>query len=245
MTLDGTRTYLIGIQRIAVIDPGPNDEEHLRAIAHMVGSANAVVVLTHTHPDHAAGAPALASDLGCDVLAAAYANLTDAQVIETDEGPLVALATPGHTPDHVSLHWPSASAVFCGDLMMGGTDTALVAPPEGDLSDYLASLERLRSLRPIVIYPAHGEAFERPDEAIDAYVRHRAQRVAQILDALGDGPRSETALLRDVYGDTLHPGLFDAALGAIRAYLEHLAARGRVRSMAGGEWIRSGAGEKG
>ncbi|MCI0437021.1 MAG: MBL fold metallo-hydrolase, partial [Gemmatimonadetes bacterium] len=165
--------------------------------------------------------------------------------IDTDDGPLVALATPGHTPDHVSLHWPSASAVFCGDLMMGGTETALVAPPEGDLSDYLASLERLRRLRPSVIYPAHGPAFERPDEAIDVYVRHRAHREAQILDALGAGPRSERALLREVYGDALHPGLFDAALGATRAYLEHLAAAGRVRSLAGGEWIRSGAGEKG
>jgi hydroxyacylglutathione hydrolase len=211
----------------------------------MVGSAEALVVLTHTHPDHAAGAPGLAARLQCDVLAAAYSNLRDAQTIDTDDGPLVALATPGHTTDHMSFHWASGSAVFCGDLMMGGTDTALVAPPEGNLSEYLMSLERLRRLRPRVIYPTHGPAFEEPDVAIATYVRHRDHREAQILDALGAGPRSERALLRDVYGDTLHPGLLDAALGAIRAYLEHLAATGRVRSISSGEWIRSGAGEKG
>src|SRR5690606_25042409 len=95
--------------------------------------------------------------------------LADGVSIETDHGELVVVRTPGHSPDHIALHWPAESAIFCGDLMMGGMDTAVVAAPEGDLAAYLDSLERLRSLRPRIIYPAHGPPLTDPDAALDRY----------------------------------------------------------------------------
>ena len=97
--------------------------------------------------------------------------------MQTDAGELIAIATPGHTADHVAFHWPDARAVFVGDLMLGGMDTALIAPPEGDLVAYLDSLERVRALRADVHIPAHGDPFEDADAAIDRYVAHRRARL--------------------------------------------------------------------
>ena len=94
------------------------------------------------------------------------------------------MATPGHAPDHMAFLWLNARAVFCGDLMLGGLDTALVAPPEGDLSRYLASLQRLRDLDLATIYPTHGEPFHDAGAALDAYLRHRAERQEAVLRAL-------------------------------------------------------------
>src|SRR5690606_12451792 len=100
----------------------------------------------HAHADHAAGGAALAERLGAPLRGLAAGTLADGDRLETDAGALFAVATPGHTPDHVAFHWPAAGAVFVGDLMTGGLDTALVAAPEGDLGAYLASLERVRAL---------------------------------------------------------------------------------------------------
>ena len=147
MTLDGTRTYLVGRSRVAIIDPGPALPAHLERIASAVGDAPAVILLTHQHPDHAGGARALARLLDADIRSRAAGTLADGDTIPTDEGELRAVHTPGHTPDHVALHWPDASAIFVGDLMMGGLDTALVAPAEGgELRASLESLERLAAL---------------------------------------------------------------------------------------------------
>jgi glyoxylase-like metal-dependent hydrolase (beta-lactamase superfamily II) len=115
-----------------------------------------------------------------------------------------------------------------GDLMMGGQATSLVAPPEGDLAAYLASLARIRQLEPDVLYPAHGPPFDEPATAIDAYIRHRAEREARILEAASGEARDEEQLLDAVYGDALDPALRDAARAALRAYLVHLEARGEI-----------------
>jgi glyoxylase-like metal-dependent hydrolase (beta-lactamase superfamily II) len=221
MTLDGTHTYLVGRRRVAVIDPGPALAAHREAIVEVVGDGEAEILLTHGHPDHAAGAAALAERLGAPVRAAA-AGVVDGRRFTTDGGELVAVATPGHAPDHYAFHWPDAGAVFVGDLMMGGQDTTLVAPPEGDLGAYLSSLERVRSLRADVLYPAHGPPFRDAPAAIAAYMAHRRDREARVVAALQEGPLSVDALVDAVYGGELDARLREAARGATHAYLRHL-----------------------
>jgi glyoxylase-like metal-dependent hydrolase (beta-lactamase superfamily II) len=229
MTLDGTRAFVVGERRVAIIDPGPASASHLDALLAATADADAcAILLTHTHPDHAEAAVALARRTGASVHAAAYGTLGEGETFETDAGALIALATPGHTPDHFAFHWPAAAAVFCGDLMMGGLDTALVAEPEGDLGDYLASLARIRALAPRAIHPAHGPSFDDPLSAIDGYVRHRAQREAQVMAALRDGAKNADEVVDRVYGESLDPALRAAAGSAVSAYLTHLRALGRI-----------------
>jgi glyoxylase-like metal-dependent hydrolase (beta-lactamase superfamily II) len=231
MTLDGTRTFVVGRGRVAVIDPGPDIPSHIDAVARVVGdaSAPATIVLTHDHADHAEGAAALAARLGgAPVLAHAAGTLADGDVIETDAGPLTVVHTPGHTPDHVSFHHAVGRAVYCGDLMTGGMDTAWVGLPDGDLDDYLASLERLRALRPDVILPAHGPAIEDPPKALAAYVAHRAEREAQVLAALAAGARDVNAVAEAVYGGRIEAALLPYAAAATAAYLIRLERAGRV-----------------
>jgi glyoxylase-like metal-dependent hydrolase (beta-lactamase superfamily II) len=122
--------------------------------------------------------------------------------------------------------------------MMGGLDTALVAPPEGDLGLYLESLERIRALAPRVIHPAHGPSFDTPADAIDTYLRHREDRQRQVLDALAGGGRTETEITAAVYGPSLPAGLERAATAAVRAYLLHLLGLGRV-GRDGSRWVRA------
>ena len=154
--------------------------------------------------------------------------LADGASVETDEGELVIVRTPGHAPDHISLHWPAASAIFCGDLMMGGLDTAVVAAPEGELGAYLDSLERLRSLDASVIYPAHGPPFENPDAAIDRYVEHRQGRLRQVQAALDAGARDVGEITDHIYGGSLASGLRPFAEAAVEAYVAYLRATGRA-----------------
>ena len=237
MTLDGTRTYIVGRVRTAIIDPGSSDPDHIEAIAAQASGGNVVIIITHDHPDHSAGAHELSERLNAPVLRFGDGSLADDQLIDTDEGALIALHTPGHTPDHISLHWPAANAVFCGDLMMGGLDTALVAPPEGALGPYLASLDRIGTLSPAVIYPAHGPPFENADAALARYRAHRHDRERQVIVGLGDGPHSEEELMRRVYGDTVEPALVPYARAALQAYLEHLEARRVIRKSLSDLWM--------
>ena len=227
MTLDGTRTHLVGERDVAVIDPGPDLPSHIDAL--VAGAPRPVaILLTHTHPDHAAGATSLAARTGAPVRCIADDSLAEGDVIVTDHGALVTLHSPGHAPDHASFHWPEQAMVFCGDLMMGGLDTALVAPPEGDLSDYLASLERMRRLRPAVIVPAHGPPFTDCDASIDRYVEHRQARLRQVLNALADDPLTTDGVAERVYGGTIPAELREVATAAAEAYLRHLARQGLV-----------------
>jgi glyoxylase-like metal-dependent hydrolase (beta-lactamase superfamily II) len=229
MTLDGTRTFLVGRRRMAIIDPGPADPDHLDAVVRAAaGGVIAAILPTHDHPDHAGGAAHLAERLGARVRRLLDGTLADGDRIDTDAGPLVVVATPGHTPDHAAFHWPARGDVFVGDLLMGGLPTALVAWPEGNLADYLASLERVRALRPRVLHPAHGPSFDAPDDAIDAYVRHRRARERQVLDALAAGRRGAADIADAVYGADLPAALRGAAADAVRAYLAHLERTGRL-----------------
>jgi glyoxylase-like metal-dependent hydrolase (beta-lactamase superfamily II) len=237
MTLDGTRTYLVGHKRVAVIDPGPHLSSHEDAVADAVGDGVPVcILLTHSHPDHSEGAERLAARLKTQVRSGANRRLQDRDSIGTDAGDVLALATPGHTPDHFSFWWEAERAVFCGDLMMGGMDTALVARPEGDLRHYLHSLRQLAELQPSVIYPAHGAPFDDPPRAIDTYVRHREDRIAQVIEGLQDGPLDADALLDQVYGSSLDPRMRHYAETAVEAYLAYLRDEGKVREASSGVW---------
>jgi glyoxylase-like metal-dependent hydrolase (beta-lactamase superfamily II) len=228
MTLAGTRTYVLGRRRVAVIDPGPAIGSHLDAIAAAVGEGEATILLTHEHSDHAAGADALARRIHAPVRGHARGTLRDDDVIDTEAGALRAVATPGHTPDHFAFFLESDRELFCGDLMLGGQDTAFVGAPEGDLAAYLESLERVSRLSPRRIHPAHGPAFEDPDTAIERYRRHRAERLDQVRRALGElgveaaAGRLIDGIVRSVYGPTLEPELHDAAAAAVAVYLDYL-----------------------
>lgn len=259
MTQDGTITYVVGRERIAIIDPGSDDPAHLDALAAVADEAErAVVIVTHDHPDHSSGALALAERTGAALLgghagraredvgrpdrsrgvrravravetgagaaarAAGGGLLADGVSVDTDDGDLIVLRTPGHSPDHIALHWPDASAIFCGDLMMGGMDTAVVAAPEGDLGAYLASLERIRDLAPEIIYPAHGPPFTDPDRAIDRYLRHRVERIDQVRAALDEQVADVRAITDRVYGGSLEPRLRPFAEAAVAAYIAYI-----------------------
>lgn len=249
MTMDGTITYVVGKRRIAIIDPGSADPAHQDALAAVAADAErTVIIVTHDHPDHSTGALPLAERTGAVLLgghvgrdghapagrrretarAAGGGLLADGMGIDTDEGRLVVIRTPGHAPDHIALHWPEASAVFCGDLMMGGLDTAVVAAPEGNIGAYLDSLERLRSLRPSIIYPSHGPAFTEPDAALDRYIRHREERLDQVRAAMAEGDRDTVSITDRIYGPGLDPGLRPFAEAAVAAYLSHLRTTGRA-----------------
>ncbi len=232
LTLDGTRTHILGWERCLVVDPGPADDAHLDRLDAALADAAAVsIAITHDHPDHSDGAPGLASRLGArgveaPVRGLALGTLEDADTLDSDVGRLVAVATPGHTRDHLAFHWPGSGAVFCGDLMTGGMDTALVAPPEGHLADYLDSLARLSALRPRAIFPAHGPPFiTSPDGAIATYLEHRRARLAQVRAALEDGLSEPGEIVGRVYGEALPRELRGAATAAVSAYLEYLEER--------------------
>jgi glyoxylase-like metal-dependent hydrolase (beta-lactamase superfamily II) len=237
MTLDGTRTWLLGERHLVVIDPGPALAAHVQAIVQSAERAETTtILLTHDHPDHADAAAPLEAKLNAQVRAMVRGTLVDRMEIPTDAGPLIALHTPGHTPDHFAFHWPGGRALFCGDLMMGGLDTALVALPEGDLFDYLASLERLRAAQPQIIYPAHGDPIRDPVQAIDRYRAHRTTRLYQVQQALEAGARSVNDVADSVYGGTVPDSLRDAATGAAKAYLAYLERSGLIRKRDDGTW---------
>jgi glyoxylase-like metal-dependent hydrolase (beta-lactamase superfamily II) len=229
MTLSGTTTYLIGRAELAIIDPGSAEQSHLDALATEAADARTVrILITHNHPDHAAGARQLARRVDARIFSLGSGTLRDGAAIPTDQGELRAIATPGHAPDHVAFHWPAAAAVFCGDLMMGGLDTAVVAAPEGDVRQYMESLARIRELRPETIYPSHGPAFTNADQAVATYLAHREKRIGQVVEAMSNGARDIESITDAVYGPGLDPALRDFARSAIQAYITHLYHNGRL-----------------
>jgi len=228
-TLDGTRSYRVGTSEAAIVDPGPDVESHVRALVASVSDADVVrVVVTHRHADHAAAAPALATALEAEIWGPAEVDgvtrvLEDGDVVPTDEGPLVAVHTPGHTVGHLCFHWPSRRALFAGDLLLGRGDTTWVAEYPGCVTDYLNSLERLRALDLGVIYPAHGPPLRDVTGALNRFRDHREERIRQVRDALAEHPdASMEDLLKVVYRRAIPSGLEGAAAQSLSALVDHV-----------------------
>ena len=228
-TLDGTRTYKVGRGNAVLLDPGPDVEDHVRALVAWVADADEVkVVLTHGHGDHAAAAGRLAAELDCPVLgpqgvAAVDVVLQDGATVDTDHGLLVAVSTPGHAAEHLCFHWPARRALFAGDLLLGRGDTTWVGEYPGCVADYLASLERVRALAPSVIYPAHGPALEDVPAVVARYEAHRRDRIAQVEEALAQRPDADVEeLLQMVYGRALPPGTGQAARMSLQALMDYV-----------------------
>lgn len=213
LTLEGTNTYLV---EGWVVDPGPNDDEHLARVVARAGSRARGIVLTHSHPDHADAAEPLAAALGGVPVVAPREG--------EQVGPFVAVATPGHAQDHVCLFWQDVC--FCGDLV-AGRGSVLVPPERGALAAYLRSLERVRSLQPRVLCPGHGPPIWNPARKLDEYIAHRLRREAMLLAALAEGLREKPALLDRAWFD-VPPELRPVAELNLRAHLWKLADEGRL-----------------
>ena len=240
MTLDGTNTWLLraaGSESCLVVDPGPDDPGHLRAVA--AHGPVAAILLTHGHPDHAAGAAALRELTGAPVRALDPARrlggegLGEGDVVAAAGVELRVLATPGHTSD--SLCFLLGDAVLTGDTVLG-RGTTVVAHPDGRLGDYLDSLRRLRDLGARAVLPGHGPELPDLGAVAAAYLAHREQRLEQVraaLDTLGPDATAPD-VVRLVYAD-VDPVLWPAAEWSVRAQLEYLqAASGRGGPVAPG-----------
>ena len=238
MTMEGTNTWLLGDPAhgpVAVLDPGPDDQAHRRRVLEAVEGRVAVVVLTHRHADHAAGAPALAAGVGCDVRAAdpalriGNAGLADGDVLTLAGAELVVAATPGHTSDSCSFLLrgdDGAVRLLTGDTVLG-RGTTVIAAPDGHLGAYLDSLDRLQRWvaeeRVVELLPGHGPRVPDPAAWLESYRQHRQERLQQVRSALAQGARGVEAVVERVYGD-VDPSVRPAAEQSVRAQLEHLGA---------------------
>jgi glyoxylase-like metal-dependent hydrolase (beta-lactamase superfamily II) len=238
----GNNTYLLPGRVPTLVDAGVGKPEHIDDVAReLTGEPLALLLVTHAHPDHAGGVPAIVARWP-GVRVRQYGNgdapITDGETIVAGDGALTAIYTPGHAPDHCCF--AAGPDIFCGDLARAGGTIVIPAGRGGDLTEYLASLNRVRSLRPQRLLPGHGPIIDNPDEVIDGYIRHRAQRDSQILSVLKNGPSVPAEISTKIYG-ALAPELTRAAAETVLAHLIKLAQEGRVVER-DGRWERVQAG---
>jgi glyoxylase-like metal-dependent hydrolase (beta-lactamase superfamily II) len=232
MTLTGTNTYVVGRNPAWVIDPGPDDEQHMTAIraeGEVRGGVGGVL-LTHSHADHSAGVERLGAPLRWGAVSSIdetnWRPDHDRRPANDAPAGFEVLPTPGHAADHAAFVW--GDTCFCGDIILGEGST--IVPPAafgGSLGDYLESLDRLRDLDASLFAPGHGEWITDPAAKIAEYVSHRAERERKLIAALDSGERSRAALLAAAWAD-VPEGLRPAAAMAMQAHLEKLEADGRV-----------------
>ena len=246
-TYTGTCSYLVGEDELAILDPGPDDDAHLEALLGAVGDARlAYIVVTHTHRDHSSLAGRLADATGAQIVGAAphvprpgapqgldaahdltYAPvrvLTEGESLNFGRHALTALATPGHAGNHLCFVW--GDALFSGDHVMAWS-TSVVAPPDGSMGDYMASLEKLRDRPEAIYWPGHGGPVTDPQRYVRGLISHRRQRENSILARLAEAPTTIPQIVERNYAG-LNPRLKGAAALSTLAHLEDLLARGLV-----------------
>lgn len=246
-TYYGTQTYLLGERELAVIDPGPDLPEHLDALEKAIGGRPVVAIMcTHTHRDHSPAAKPLAERTGAPLIGCAplaletvgpradasfdgdYAPdrvLHDGDEIAVDGKAVAAVATPGHTSNHLCFAYEGA--LLTGDHVMGWS-TTVVVPPDGDMAAYMKSLDKLRQRDDRIYYPAHGEPVTNPDQYVRHLMNHRMQREKQIMKLVSEGPRAIPDIVALAYPG-LDPRLTIAAGGSVLGHLVDLERRGLVQ----------------
>ena len=247
-TYTGTGTYIIGNGTVAIVDPGPDDADHIAALlAAVAGETVSHIVVTHTHRDHSPAAPAVRAatgaavvgcaplvlddlgpraDAGFDRTYAPDAVLADGDAVTGPGWTLTALATPGHTSNHLCFALAEERALFSGDHVMGWS-TTVVAPPDGDMAAYVASLKRLLDRDDVVYFPTHGAPVTEPQRLVRGLVAHRKQRENQILARLAEGTATVPAMVATMYAG-VDPRLHPAAGLSVTAHLIEMRARGAV-----------------
>jgi glyoxylase-like metal-dependent hydrolase (beta-lactamase superfamily II) len=253
MTFTGTCTYIVGRGRVAIIDPGPDDLGHIaRLLAALGNETVSDIVVTHTHRDHSPAVPAIRAATGARVvgcgphrpareLALGELNPLDAAAdrdyapdLEMQHGDAIAgrgwtlqaVATPGHTANHLAFTLAEEQTLFSGDHVMAWS-TSIVAPPDGSMADYMASIERLRGMEHIRYWPGHGGPVEEPQRFLRGLLQHRRQREAAILNRLAAGDDTIAAMVPAIY-QGLAVALHGAASLSVLAQLEDLVLRGVV-----------------
>ncbi|HWW64721.1 MAG TPA: MBL fold metallo-hydrolase [Sphingomonadaceae bacterium] len=256
-TYQGTQTYIVGRGEVAVIDPGPDLADHVEAIvAATAGERIAALMCTHTHRDHSPATRPLQAATGAEIVGCAPLALVDDgpradasfdadyapdRIMadgESVRGPgwtLTAVATPGHTSNHLCFALPEAGALFTGDHVMGWA-TTVISPPDGDMADYMRSLDRLMDRDDSVYYPAHGDPVENPRRFVRGLMGHRKQREGQILRLLAKAPHTIPAMVEQMYRG-LDPRLHGAAGRSVLAHLIDLETRG-LAAREGETWRR-------
>ena len=254
-TYTGTGTYIVGTGTVAIVDPGPDDADHVAALlAAVAGESVSHIVVTHTHRDHSPAAPAVKAATGARIVGCAPLVLDDAgpradagfdrtyapDAVLADgasvRGPgwtLTAVATPGHTSNHLCFAFAEEAALFSGDHVMGWS-TTVIAPPDGDMAAYMASLRLLLDRDDAIYYPTHGAPIPEPQRLVRGLITHRKQRETQILKSLADGPKSVPAMVAGMYA-SVDPRLHPAAGLSVTAHLLDLRTRGAVVGD-GDEW---------
>jgi glyoxylase-like metal-dependent hydrolase (beta-lactamase superfamily II) len=248
-TYTGTETYIVGAgDGVAVIDPGPDNADHLDALVAAIGSATVLAICcTHTHRDHSPAAAPLKARTGAPVIGCAplayeddgprsdaafdtsYAPdrvLRDGDKLTGPDWTLIAVATPGHTSNHLCYALEESGALFTGDHVMGWS-TSVVTPPDGDMAAYMASLDKLYNREDRVYYPAHGPQVDKPRQLVRGMVGHRRQRERQILRLMSEGVAEITQMVPRMYKG-VDEGLWGAAGRSVLAHLIDLEQRGRV-----------------
>ena len=254
----GTQTYIVGTGEVAVIDPGPygDDPAHVGELARILaGERIAAIMCTHTHRDHSPAAAPLAKLTGSPVIGcaplvieddgprsdasfdASYAPdrvLADGEFLTGPGWALTAVATPGHTSNHLCFALAEEKALFTGDHVMGWS-TTVISPPDGDMADYMRSMAKLLKRDDILYYPAHGPAVDRPKRLVRGMIVHRRQRERQIIRQIESGITMIPAMVHIMY-KTIDPRLHGAAGRSVLAHLLDMRERGLVREDAGG-WL--------
>jgi glyoxylase-like metal-dependent hydrolase (beta-lactamase superfamily II) len=254
-TFKGTLSYIIGKGRVAIVDPGPDDSAHIGALLDAVRNETVThIFVTHTHRDHSPAVPAIKAATGATVYAEGPHRaarplhigehnplegsgdrnfkpdvmLKDGEVVSCDGWSIEAVATPGHTANHMAYAFKEKNALFVGDHVMAWA-TSIVAPPDGAMSDYMASLAKLAKRNETIYFPGHGPAINDAGRFVNYYILHRRAREDSILHRLSKGATDIPTIVRAIYIG-IDPRLTGAAGLSVLAHLEDLVARGEVET---------------